>query len=117
MVKHWFLEGQDFALEEDGESGHGKAQNRNIVRVWREENNLEYFFSCAYSPDLSPIKNCWLPPKQHLAKYPHWDDRTMKELILEGWAQVSQGFINEGYRSIPKRLQDVIADEGKMTGY
>lgn len=100
------LEGQDFVLEEDGDSGHGKAKNRNIVRVWKEENNLEYFFncasSCASSPDLSPIENFRLPTKQHLAKYPHWDDNTTKELILEGWAKVSQEFINEGCRSMPQ---------------
>ena len=102
VVKPWLLEGQDFVLEEDGDSGHGKAQNWNIIRVWEEENNLEYFFNCDSSLDLSPIENLWLPPKQHLAKYPHWDDNTTKELILEGWAKVSQEFINERCRSIPK---------------
>ena len=31
VVKLWLLEGQDFLLEEDDDSGHGKAQNRNII--------------------------------------------------------------------------------------
>lgn len=98
-------------------SGHGKAKNRNIVRQWKEENNLEYFFNCASSPDLSPIENCWQPPKQHLKKFPHWDDRTTEELIVEGWDLVSQRFINEKCRSMPQRLRDVIASEGDMVGY
>ena len=117
VVKPWLVAGHDFVLEEDGDSGYGKAKTRNIVRLWKEEKKLQYFFNCASSPDLSPIENCWQPPKQHLAKYPHWDDRTTKELILEGWAQVSQDFINEKCRSIPKRLRDVLVGEGKMTGH
>lgn len=117
VVKPWLLEKQDFVLEEDGDSGHGKAKNRNIVRQWKEENNLEYFFNCASSPDLSPIENCWQPPKQHLKKFPHWNDRTTKKLIVEGWDLVSQRFINKKCRSRPQRLRDVIASEGDMVGY
>ena len=64
VVKPWLLEKQDFVLEEDGDSGHGKAKNRSIVRRWKEESNLEYFFNCTSSPDLSPIENCWQPPQR-----------------------------------------------------
>lgn len=60
VVKPWLLKSQDFVLEEDADSRHRKAQNRNIVRVWKEKNNLEYFFNCISSPDLSLIENCWL---------------------------------------------------------
>ena len=84
VVKPWLLEKQDFVLKEDGDSGHAKVKNRNFVRQWKEENNLEHFFNCASSLDLSPIKDCWQPPKQHLKKYLHWDDHTTKELIVEG---------------------------------
>ena len=115
VVKPLLLEKQDFVLEEDSDSGYGKAKNRNIVRQWKEEeNNLEYFFNCASSPDLSLIENCWQPPKQHLKKFPHLDDRTTKKLIVEGWDLVSQRFINEKYHSMPKRLRDAVASEGDI---
>jgi hypothetical protein len=116
IVKPWLEEGQDFVLEEDGDSGHGPSK-KNIVREWKEKNNLEFFFNCAQSPDLSPIENCWQPPKQHLRKYPHWDDETTKGLILQGWANVSQKFISDKIRSMPARLQAVIDSEGRLTGY
>ncbi len=32
VVKPCLLEKQNFVLEEDGDSGHGKAKNHNIVR-------------------------------------------------------------------------------------
>ena len=57
VVKPWLLEKQDFVLE-DGDSRNGKAKNCNIVRRWKEENNLEYFFNFASSSYLSPIENC-----------------------------------------------------------
>ena len=55
--------------------------------------------------------------KQHLRKYPHWDDVTTKELILEGWSHVSQKYINEKVATMPDRLRALISGEGKMTGY
>ncbi len=57
------------------------------------------------------------PLKAHMRKYPHWDDQTTKELILEGWAEVSQSFINKLVKSMPDRLKAVIETEGKLTGY
>jgi hypothetical protein len=116
VVKPWVESGQDFCLEEDGDSGHGPGKS-NIVRKWKEDHGVKHYFNCALSPDLSPIENCWLPVKQHLRKYPHWDDKTTKGLIQEGWSSVSQGFINERVLSMPDRLREVIRLEGKMTGY
>ena len=117
IVKPWLEEGQRFVLEEDGDSEHGKAMNKNIIRRWKEENRLNYYFNYASSPDLSPIENCWQPPKQHLRKYPHWDDATTKSLIIEGWEAVSQRFINKKVKSMPQRLKDVLTNKGAMTGH
>ena len=32
VVKPWILQDHDFALEEDGDNGHGKAKKNNIVQ-------------------------------------------------------------------------------------
>ena len=94
IVKPWLLAKQDFVLEEDRDASHGTGKS-NIVRTWKKDNGLEYFFNCAGSPDLSPIENCWQALKQMLKKYPHWDDATTKGLVYEGWEHVTQKFINE----------------------
>ena len=78
---------------------------------------MEHYFNCASSPDFSPIENCWQTIKQHVRKYPHWDDATLKELIRAGWDRVSQEFINERVRSMPERLQSVINSHVAITGY
>ena len=69
------------------------------------------------SSDLAPIENCWQSMKQHVRKYSHWDDDSLEKLIREGWRRVSQEFINEKVRSMPKRLEEVIRVEGAMIGY
>lgn len=102
-------------LEEDGDSGRGGGTTINIVRRWKGENRLKYYFNCPYSPDLAPIKNCWQAPKQALRKVLHHDDATMRAIMDEGWDNVSKRFINERIDTMPKRLQVVI--DGVMTGY
>lgn len=88
-----------------------------FICTWKEKNGLEHYFNCAHSPDLATIENCWQIPKAYTRKYPHWDDETLKELIVEGWAQVSQRFINEKVVEMLKRLREVGDGKGKMTGY
>ncbi|KAF1960716.1 hypothetical protein CC80DRAFT_523056 [Byssothecium circinans] len=116
IVKPWIDRGDDFVLEEDNDSGHSTGQ-RNIVRTWKEKNGLNYYFNCPSSPDLSPIENCWQPPKQFLKRYPYWDEFETQELVLEGWENISQAFINERVNSMPQRLRDCIEMEGEITGY
>ncbi len=117
IIKPWLENGEQFVLEEDGDSGHGSKSKTNIVRTWKKEHGLKSYFNCASSPDLAPIENCWQPTKAHLRKYPHWDDNATKGLIYDGWDSVSQEFINHIVRSMPERLQAVINAEGKMTGF
>ena len=48
----------EFVFEEDGDLGHGLGKS-NIVRTWKEQNGLEFYFNCHNSPDLARIENCW----------------------------------------------------------
>jgi hypothetical protein len=116
VVKPWLEQGDHFALEEDGDSGHGPGKH-NIVCKWKEDNKLDHYFNCHSSPDLAPIKNCWQPPKQCIKKFPHWDENDTRELALEGWDKTSQDFINKRVATMPQRLQDCIDMDGQMTGW
>jgi hypothetical protein len=88
IVKPWIQRGDSFAFEEDGDSGHGPGKN-NIVRKWKENNNLKHYFNVHLSPDLAPIENCWQPPKQYVKKFPHWDENDTRELVFGGWDKIS----------------------------
>jgi hypothetical protein len=114
IVKPWIDYGDDFVLEEDGDSAHGPTKNNNIVRQWKLQNKLEFYINCAQSPDLSPIENVWQPPKAHTRAHAHWDDETLKEPIQEGWDGIIQEWINRRIDSMPVRLKQVIEREGKL---
>lgn len=116
VVGQWLREGQTFVLEEDGDSGHGTGKS-NIVKTWKEKNNLISYFNCSSSPDFPPIENAWQAPKEAVKGYAHWDPDTVKELAEEGWAKLSQEKINSWVDSIPQRLKDCIQLEGQLTGW
>jgi hypothetical protein len=118
VIKPWLKETEPhFILEEDNDSGHGGGSASNIVATWKKKNKLDHYFNHPSSPDLAPIENCWQVMKQHLKKYPHWDQFEVRDLAREGWSHASSEFINERINSFPQRLQDCIEIEGRMTGY
>lgn len=118
VVLPWLRTGQNFVLEEDGDSGHGPAKNNNIVRRWKEEVGLKFYFNCPSSPDLSPIENCWRAPKSNLSSVAHWDDDTAARLLIDGWKNhLEQESINKSIDTMPQRLKDVIELEGQITGW
>lgn len=119
IVKPWLEDGQDFVLEEDGDSGHGYNKNGtdNIVKKWKKEHSLITYKNCASSPDFAPIEQGWQPVKYKIRSQPHWDVETLKELVLEGWSSLKQESINKWVDSMPQRLQDCIDAEGHRIGY
>lgn len=59
----WLFEGKDFVLEEDSDSGDGKAQNRNIVRVWKSEKISNTFSTMPLLQIFPLLRIAGCPPK------------------------------------------------------
>lgn len=116
VIKPWMAK-KTFVLEENGDSGHGYGSKGNIVAIWKQENDLAWYKDSPRSPDLTPIENCWLPPKQYSKKFPKWDDFSTRDLICEGWERCTQSYINHQIYSMPQRLNDVLELDGGMTGW
>lgn len=130
VVEPWIKRGDQFTLEEDQDSSHGAYNGKNPdnkalktypVRQWKESMEdlygIHFYFNSSGSPDTSPIENLWQPVKANIRKYPHWDKHTTKELAVEGWKGISQSHIDKLVDTMPKRWQDVIDADGKMTGW
>ena len=77
---------------------------------------MKYFFNTPGSPDLSPIENCWRAVKQYIRANLKIGADIM-ELALEGWRRISQPQINQLVDSMVRRMEDVLASEGRMTGW
>lgn len=116
VVLSWLQKKKIFVLKEDDDSDHDTRKS-NIVRRWKKQNDLNYYFNCSSSSNLSSIENCWFILKQYVRKMPHWDDATLRELIIEEWSQISENYINNQIDSMSERLQTVIDDDEKMTDY
>lgn len=116
-IRPWLDAGEEFVLEEDGDSGHGTGRKSNIVKAWKEEHGLKHFFNTPNSPDLSPIENCWRYVKQFISANTSITGSRLLELILAGWERIPQVKINAMVDSMVVRMQDVIASGGQMTGW
>jgi hypothetical protein len=108
ILKSWL--NYDCVLEEDDDSDHDSSKS-NIVRIWKETHHLKSYFNCASSSNLSFIENCWIVSKQHLRKFSHWDDVTIKDLIVKKWSHLSQSFIDEKMTQMLDRLKAVIDED------
>lgn len=63
-VWQWTQDCVKWTLEEDGDSGHGKAENngpaeryKRLIGLSRTEGPHRYYFNCVHSPDLSVIED------------------------------------------------------------
>ena len=102
-VIKWIQRGDDFILEQDGASGHGdgpKARQNNPVAVWFSEKGVEMFFNC------HDFENSWQGPRQYAQNRPYWDQQTLREILCEGWAEISQDHINWLVETMPQWLHD-----------
>lgn len=115
-VGPWLASGQNFVLEEDGDSGHGTGRKSNIVKTWKEEHHLKHYFNTPGSPDLAPIENCWRDVKQYIRANRRLG-ADLQQLALAGWRRIDQETINKRVDSMVVRMQDVLASQGKMTGW
>ncbi|TKX20112.1 hypothetical protein C1H76_7795 [Elsinoe australis] len=120
-VKRWIDKGDVFCLEEDRDSGHGYARSRRKNRPtrWKDTHltgDLSHYYNAPHSPDLSPIEHMWSIVKNYVNSRPHWNDEDVKMLMREAWDSVKYKTINKWIDSMPKRFQDVIDHDGKMTG-
>ena len=113
LLKH----GNNFILKENSDSGYGKANNNNIVKQWKQQHDLQYYFNTSQSFDLAPIENCWQPTKEYIDQENYLSDEVLKAQIIESWNQLPMSFINRQVFTMHNCMKTVIAGEGKWTAY
>ncbi len=116
IVKSWLDRDDDFVLKENDDSSHD-INKSNIVRTWKEKNQLKCYFNCVSSTDLSSIEIFDYHQRITYAKFSHWDEVITVELIFEKWNTISQNFINRKMIEMFKRLQTVFDEIETMTNF
>ncbi|KAK3339929.1 hypothetical protein B0T25DRAFT_560916 [Lasiosphaeria hispida] len=111
----WLEEGdRDWRLEEDNDSGHGPSAH-NIVRTWKKDVGLQYFFNAPKSPDLSPIENAWVSPNDTVHKSARLVSTTegLFAIAKQAWDDLPQSSMDPWIRSARQRYKDCVASGGR----
>ncbi|GFU36136.1 transposable element Tcb1 transposase [Trichonephila clavipes] len=71
------------------------------------------------SPDLSPIENTWFMVAQRLAQItpPAATPDQIWKRVESSWSAVPQEFIRSVFESMPRRVAEVISNNGGYSGY
>lgn len=119
-VRQWMANGdlpERFIMEEDNDSGHGTKNPNSIAYKYKQRNGISFYGNAAYSPDLAIIETCWSCPKGETRRCAHYDDNTLKQLILDGWEKVTHYMVNKMVHSMVKRMEYVKQQNGQMTAF
>ena len=103
----------NFVLQDDNDPKH----RAKIIEKWKNDNNIKYLDWPSNSPDLNPIENIWAILKNKVRKL---KSKTLNELrsnIIESWNNIDQQTIINTINSMPKRIKDVIDNNGGSIKY
>jgi hypothetical protein len=105
----------NFVLQQDNAPCHSS----NSTKQWLRDHNIEFLDWPARSPDLNCIENCWAL----LARAVYANCRqfqTVAELkiaIQEAWAGITQQTLANLVGSMPRRMIEVLKQNGNVTKY
>ena len=97
-----------------------------IIQKYLEDEVISVLKWPPYSPDLNPIENLWAILKERIsARYPHLQSigksqaalDEFADIICKEWALIEPEIIENCIRSLPARMEAVIAAKGWYTRY
>lgn len=122
IYKDWLLpsasdmfgEGDDsWVLQEDNDPKH----NAIMSQRWKEDHNVKRLDWPSQSPDLNPIENVWSVMKVNIAKRHPKNVRQLRKIVDEEWDKCGRELAQKLVKSMPHRIQAVIAAEGDYIMY
>jgi hypothetical protein len=69
------------------------------------------------SPDLSPIENVWGYVQAKVDALGCKTFKEFKQAVMDGFKTLPKSMLNNLFKSMPKRLANVIEGDGEKTGY
>lgn len=115
QVAEWFPNGEDFVFMHDSAPCH-KAKSISTFLAAKKVKVLPW---PGNSPDLNPIENLWAILKRKMAENLITTKRELIERLIHVWKyepDIKNNAIN-CIRSMPKRVQAVVAAKGGNTKY
>ena len=91
----------------------------NVVKVWKERNELKCLEWPAQSLDLNPIENLWVILKRRISARdpPAKTVKELKAVVQEEWKKIPVEDVKNLVKSVPKRAKLVIKTKRFGTKY
>lgn len=107
--------GNDWIFQQDNASIHISGKTKSFL----QSRNIEYLDWPARSPDLNPIENLWGLLSNNVYKNGRQFEtaKDLKKAIQEEWSKIDESTLQNLILSMPRRLNEVIANRGGHTHY
>lgn len=102
-----------YTFQQDNDPKH----TSKVVKEYLEDCSFSVMKWPACSPDLNPIENLWAIVKRKVAKRFPTTKLMLREYLIEEWAKVPRSTLENLVRSMPKRVNAVITNEGKRINF
>jgi len=110
--KKFFPEGQWY-FQHDNDPSH----SCNLAKTWFHSNGVTVLDFPPWSPDLNPIENVWPVLERAVETHNATNEAGLEAAVKAEWEALSPEFLAKLAHSMPKRLQEVIANNGHKTHY
>lgn len=104
---------QGYKLQEDNAPVHKSKWTTN----WKREHGIEFIDWPPNSPDLNPIENVWGLMKRKISEENLKTVSVWKRRIEELWSGLSDEYMKSLVDSMPRRIEECIANNGRVTKY
>ena len=94
-----------------------KKFNSGMVAEWCHNNGVTVLDFPPYSPDLNPIENVWAYLKYTITSLNPKNVDELRKLVVSEWGKIPLKKLQNCIKSMPKRCQAVIANNGYKTKY
>ena len=105
--------GENCIVQQDNDPKH----TANIVKEYWTSNGIELLDWPSQLPDLNPIDNLWAILDNRLKGRRPNSEEELYGILHDGWQVLDTELLTSLVDSMPRRLEAVIAVNGKLTKY
>ena len=102
-----------YVFQQDNDPKH----TSNFLKEYFKDKSIEVLDWPSQSPDLNPIENLWAHIKKELRSYRPKNVKELKSNILEIWNSIDVKYTQNLVNSMPKRIIEVLRENGGNTKY